>query len=82
MDATAIKRIPFGEKHNVELRMSFFDVLNHTNWRLGGWTGNVNNINVFTGTFGQMLNGWSYQDPSGSNDPGGRIMDLMVRINW
>ncbi len=82
LDATAIKRIPFGEKHNVELRVSLYDVLNHTNWRLGGWTGNVNNITAFTGTFGQMLNGWSYQDPSGSNDPGGRIMDLMVRINW
>ena len=31
---------------------------------------------------GQMLNGWAYQDPNGSNDPGGRIMDLLVRINF
>jgi hypothetical protein len=62
--------------------MTMFDVLNHTNWRLGGWTGNVNNITAFTGTFGQMQSGWSYQDPNGSNDPGGRIMDLMLRINF
>lgn len=82
IDATVIKRIPIGEKRNIELRMAMFDVLNHTNWRLGGWTGNVNNITAFTGTFGQMQNGWSYQDPSGSNDPGGRILDLMIRINW
>jgi hypothetical protein len=82
IDTTVIKRIPFGEKHNVELRASFYDVLNQTNWRLGGWTGNVNNITAFTGTFGQMASGWSYQDPSGSNDPGGRVIDLMLRINW
>ena len=76
------KRFSIGERANVEFRMTMFDVLNHTNWRLGGWTGNVNNITAFTGTFGQMLNGWAYQDPNGSNDPGGRITDFMVRINF
>lgn len=81
-DASVIKRISFDEKRNIELRVTAFDVLNRTNWRLGGWTGNVNNITAFTGTFGQMLNGWAYQDPSGSNDPGGRIIDLMMRINF
>ncbi len=82
MDATVLKRIPIGEKRNIELRMTMYDLLNRTNWRLGGWTGNVNNLTGFTGQFGQMLSGWSYQDPSGSNDPGGRIIDLMLRINW
>jgi Carboxypeptidase regulatory-like domain len=82
LDSSVQKRIAIGEKRNIEMRATFFDVLNKTNWRLGGWTGNVNNITAFTGTFGQMLPGWSYQDPNGSNDPGGRIMDLMVRINF
>ncbi|HVQ38229.1 MAG TPA: hypothetical protein VMS31_11890, partial [Pyrinomonadaceae bacterium] len=71
VDSSIGKRFNAGERRNVELRMTVFDVLNHTNWRLGGWTGNVNNITVFTGTFGQMANGWAYQDPNGSNDPGG-----------
>jgi hypothetical protein len=82
VDSSIGKRFKVGEKRSVELRMTMFDVLNHTNWRLGGWTGNVNNITAFTGTFGQMLNGWAYQDPNGSNDPGGRIMDFMFRINF
>lgn len=82
IDATVIKKVMIGEKRSVELRVSAFDVLNKTNWRLGGWTGNVNNITAFTGTFGQMLNGWSFQDPSGSNDPGGRLIDLMLRLNF
>jgi hypothetical protein len=82
VDAAIIKRIQFDERRNVEFRVTMFDVLNKTNWRLGGWTGNVNNITAFTGTFGQMAGGWSYQDPNGSNDPGGRLVDLMMRINF
>ena len=82
IDSAIGKRFKINERANVEFRMTMFDVLNHTNWRLGGWTGNVNNITAFTGTFGQMLNGWAYQDPNGSNDPGGRITDFMVRINF
>lgn len=82
IDSSIGKRFSLGERRNVELRATFFDVLNRTNWRLGGWTGNVNNITTFTGTFGQMLGGWAFNDPAGSNDPGGRIADLLIRINW
>jgi hypothetical protein len=82
MDASVLKKIAVGERRNIEVRATFFDVLNRTNWRIGNWTGNVNNITVFTGTFGQLGSGTSYQDPSGSNDPGGRLVDLMVRFNF
>ncbi|HEU4835543.1 MAG TPA: carboxypeptidase-like regulatory domain-containing protein [Pyrinomonadaceae bacterium] len=82
LDSAIGKRFNIGEKRNVEFRMTAFDVLNHTNWRLGGWTGNVVNITAFTGQFGQMLSGWAYQDPNGSNDPGGRILDFLIRINF
>ena len=82
VDSSIGKRFSIGEKRNVEFRMTAFDVLNHTNWRLGGWGGNVNNITAFTGTFGQMQSGWAYADPNGSNDPGGRILDFLLRINF
>jgi hypothetical protein len=82
VDSSIGKRFNIGEKRNVEFRMTAFDVLNHTNWRLGGWGGNVNNITTFTGQFGQMLSGWAYADPNGSNDPGGRILDFLIRINF
>jgi hypothetical protein len=82
LDSSIGKRFAIGEKRNVEFRMTAFDVLNHTNWRLGGWGGNVTNITAFTGQFGQMLSGWAYSDPNGSNDPGGRILDFMLRINF
>lgn len=83
LDASLIKKIKFGERSNVELRATFFDVLNRTNWRVGGWTGNFTNVTNFsTSTFGQLGTGTSYQDPFGSNDPGGRIIDLSLRINF
>jgi len=78
-----IKRIGLGERRNVELRATFFDVLNRTNWRIGGWTGNFTNVtNMNAATFGELGTGTSYQDPFGSNDPGGRIVDLIIRINF
>lgn len=83
IDASLVKRIQFNERRNVELRATFFDVLNHTNWRIGGWTGNFTNvINMNASTFGQLGAGTAYQDPFGSNDPGGRIIDLALRINF
>jgi len=83
VDSTLSKRIQFDEKRNVELRATFFDVLNKTNWRIGGWTANVANLTNFgANTFGQFGAGSTYQDPFGSNDPGGRVIDLMLRINF
>ncbi|MBC7900852.1 MAG: TonB-dependent receptor [Saprospiraceae bacterium] len=82
LDATAIKRFAIDERRNIELRVTAFDVLNRTNWRVGGWTANSGNVTAFAGTFGQLGNGTAYQDPNGSNDPGGRILDLSLRINF
>jgi hypothetical protein len=84
VDAAVIKKIRFDEKRNVELRATFFDVMNKTNWRIGGWTANVSNLGIGGAAFGQLSNtsGTAYQDPFGSNDPGGRIIDLTLRINF
>jgi hypothetical protein len=84
LDAALIKKIQFDEKRNIELRATFFDVLNKTNWRIGGWTSNVSNLAVGGSAFGQLSNasGNAYQDPFGSNDPGGRIIDLSFRFNF
>jgi hypothetical protein len=86
VDTAIIKRVQFDERRNVEFRVTMFDLLNRTNWRIGGWTGNVSNVTAFTGNFGVLassaVTGWAFQDPNGSNDPGGRIVDFMMRINF
>lgn len=81
-DMAFIKKIQFDEKRNVELRVTAYDLLNKTNFRVGGWTGNFTNVTDFGAAFGQLNTGTAYQDPFGSNDPGGRIMDIMLRINF
>jgi hypothetical protein len=81
-DATLSKRIMIGEKRSIELRAAFLDVLNAPNFRVGGWTADVVSITPGGSTFGQLGSGSAYQDISTTNDPGGRIIDLMLRINF
>jgi len=71
-----------GEKRSVEFRMSVLDVLNAPNFRVGGFGGDISSSGVGGNTFAQMGNGSAYQDISTTNDPGGRIIDLMLRFNF
>lgn len=82
LDAAIMKKIKLGEKRNIELRLTSLDVLNAPNFRVGGWAADVVSLGVGGSTFGQMGNGSAYQDTSTTNDPGGRIIDLMIRFNF
>jgi len=82
LDASLSKQIAIGEKRSIELRLMSLDVLNHPNWRVGGWAGDTSGGGCCTNTFGQLATGSAYQDTSTTNDPGGRIIDVMLRINW
>jgi hypothetical protein len=81
-DATVAKRIAIGEKRSIEFRMAVLDVLNAPNFRVGGFGADVSTSGVGGTTFGQLGAGSAYQDISTTNDPGGRIIDLMLRINF
>ncbi len=81
-DVSLAKKINFNEKRNVELRATFLDALNHPNFRVGGWAADTIAITPGGSTFGQLGNGTAYQDISTTNDPGGRLIDLMIRINF
>jgi hypothetical protein len=81
-DATVAKKIMIGEKRSIEFRAAILDVLNAPNFRVGGWGGDVVTVGLGGSTFGQLGNGSAYQDISTTNDPGGRIIDLMLRINF
>lgn len=81
-DASMAKRINLGERRNLELRVTALDVLNRPNFRVGGWGADVVGAGCCGATFGQLVTGTAYQDISTTNDPGGRIVDLMIRFNW
>lgn len=87
-DVAVSKKFNIDERRNVELRATFLDALNRPNFRVGGWNADVITAGagivsgVGSATFGQLLNGSAYQDISTTNDPGGRLIDLMIRINF
>ena len=82
LDATIAKAIPIGEKRSLELRLTSLDVLNRPNFRVGGWNSDAVTSGCCTATFGQLLTGSAYQDISTTNDPGGRLIDLMIRLKF
>jgi hypothetical protein len=81
-DLTVAKKIKFDEKRNIELRATMLDALNHPNFRVGGWANDVTAAGLGGAAFAQLGNGSAYQDISTTNDPGGRLIDLMLRINF
>jgi hypothetical protein len=75
IDLSLVKITPFGEgmRKNVEFRAQFLDALNLQNFYLS-------NINAISSLFGQTKSG--YQDFAGSGDPGARMIEFILRINF
>ena len=75
-DLSIVKRIKFTETNNIELRAEFLNAFNAQNFLIGSAANDLN---------GAPLNGVitaAYQDTSTTNDPGGRLVQLVVRWNF
>ncbi|MDQ4123313.1 MAG: Plug and carboxypeptidase regulatory-like domain-containing protein [Acidobacteriota bacterium] len=81
-DVAVSKKIFIDEKRNIEFRAAFLDAFNQPSFRIGGWISDVTGVGVGGATFGQLGPGSAYQDLSGTNNPGGRIIDFILRINF
>lgn len=66
----------------MEIRANFLDALNHANFRVGGFAANTVTSGCCGATFGQLPSGSAYRDNNTTNDPGGRVIDLQVRISF
>jgi hypothetical protein len=76
-DASIVKRTTIREKMNVEFRATAINVFNMTNFGTGASGTNYNNIGS---AFGQVSG--AYRDISGTVEPGGRILEFMLRFNF
>jgi hypothetical protein len=71
---------------NIETRVEFLNAFNNTNFLIGNvGAGDIantdqNTVTVNTSTFGQTSH--AYRDVSTTNDPGGRLLQLVLRINF
>jgi hypothetical protein len=72
-----LKRTTIYEKINVEFRATALNVFNLTNFGTGASGTKYNNIGS---AFGQVSG--AYRDISGTVEPGGRILEFMVRVNF
>ncbi|MFN0123143.1 MAG: TonB-dependent receptor domain-containing protein [Blastocatellia bacterium] len=80
-DMSIIKRVRITEKTNFELRAEFLNAFNHINYIVGNPGNDVNVIGGFgSATFGQVTQ--AYRDTSTTNDPGGRLIQIVARFNF
>ncbi len=81
-DINIVKRTRITEKVNAEFRAEFLNAFNNVNFFFGGASALnvIPTTNTQSLTFGRILN--AYQDISTTDDPGGRIIQLVLRINF
>lgn len=80
-DLSVVKRVKITERVNFEFRAEFLNAFNNINFLVGSAAADVNSITNFNNAaFGQTRN--AYQDTSTTNDPGGRLVQFVGRINF
>jgi hypothetical protein len=80
-DLSLVKKIKFTERVNLELRGEFLNAFNNINFLVGSPAADVNAIGGFnTTSFARITS--AYQDLSTTNDPGGRLVQLVVRLRF
>jgi hypothetical protein len=85
-DLSIVKKTRITETANIEFRAEFLNAFNHTNFLIGNvGAGDIantdqNTVSVNSLTFGQTSH--AYRDVSTTNDPGGRLIQLVLRINF
>jgi hypothetical protein len=80
-DISAVKKIRVTERFNVELRGEFLNAFNNINFMVGSPANDTNSATNFSSAdFGKITA--AYQDTSTTNDPGGRLVQLVLRINF
>src|SRR2546423_10588643 len=80
-DISVVKKTKVTETVNFELRAEFLNAFNNINFKLGSQTAADTSVSNFSGaTFGQVTA--AYQDLSTTNDVGGRMVQIVVRVNF
>src|SRR5205807_1766742 len=80
-DFSLVKKTNIGERANVEFRMNALNAFNLTNFLLfTPGNGITTTLSASATNFGQTTG--AYRDLSNTNDPGGRIVEFQLRLNF
>jgi hypothetical protein len=78
LDVSLVKRTRIHERHEIELRGQALNAMNHTSFNLGNGAAATGQVN--TTAFGQTTT--AYRDINTTADPGGRIIEFVLRYNF
>ncbi|HET6853919.1 MAG TPA: TonB-dependent receptor [Pyrinomonadaceae bacterium] len=81
-DFNVLKRVPLSEKVNLEGRVSFLNAFNRANFYLGDSDSTIRSVSAASTSFGQTRSAYRDITVSGTNDPGGRLIEWQFRINF
>jgi len=83
-DLSLVKKIKFTERVGGEIRAEFLNAFNNINFRIGSASNDVTSIApaLINQNSGFGITGSAYQDLSTTNDPGGRMVQLVLRLNF
>jgi len=77
-----MKRTQITEKSNFELRVQFLNAFNQSNLTIRGAGTDASALTVGGSGFGQTTNAYRDFTVSGTNDPGGRLIEFQLRFNF
>ncbi len=79
-DLTLAKQTSITERVNARFEVRFFNAFNITNFMVGSATSTANTLGLTATSFGRTS---AYlQDASGNQDPGPRMIELVLRVNF
>ena len=82
IDMSLVKKLTFSESKNLEFRVEALNVINNQNFKVGSF---ANDVTSLAGTFASPTFGQTtvaYQDVSTTTDPGGRLLQFVLRFNF
>ena len=80
-DLSLMKRTRITEKTNFELRVQFLNAFNQSGLTIRA-VGNNSDVQTIGAAFGQTRNAFRDFTVSGTNDPGGRLIEFQMRLNF
>jgi hypothetical protein len=81
-DINVVKRIHVTERVNVEGRVTFLNAFNRANFFIGDSDSTIRSVSAAGSTFGQTRSAYRDITVSGTNDPGGRLIEWQLRLNF
>ncbi len=80
-DMSVVKKTWIGERKNIEFRAQFLNALNTANFLFGD-ADNVVNFEGVGARYGETRDAYRDIFPLGANDPGGRLIEFVLRFNF